>query len=599
MIKQALATFSYGKKQVMAHSFVSNKLWYPKREPLAQHESLITALLESRGITCAQHDDWLHPALSRLQSPFSMKGVLPATERLWQAFQKQEIIGIYTDFDLDGSCAVTLLYEGLSALGFKNLILEQPSRLEDGYGFHEKNVVTLQKKGASLLITADVGINGFSACQRARALGVDVIITDHHQVKQDLPEALAIINPNQKDCRSGLGYLCGAGVAFYLLRALARQWTDAQQSFDPGFLNTLLDVLALAILADMVPLIGDNRILAKKGLKALQQTRRPGLRYLLRQLQLHNKDLSTKDIGLKIAPKLNALSRLELSFRPAELLLVTDEAMAQTMVEQALLVNEERLRLQKEAEAIAMKLIESSPEWKDSQVYVIGHKSFHPGVVGLVATTLARKWAKPSFVAYQTKDGHWKGSGRNPEGFPISLLIALEHVPPDILKAFGGHMAACGFECVSEDMLPKLAESLNCFYREQLASLSLHELSGYYDFELPVERWSLESVQAIESLEPFGPGFETPRFFFQSLIIHQGSRLNHGGLKAQIWGQKDQPLPMSIEILSFNHPAQAEQLWWQAHHSGQSLDCVGSLQINRFRGQERLQLIIEDLRLHG
>jgi len=580
----------------MSHRFVSNRIWQPRRRPLGPDECLTDALLEARGIHPDHRGSWLEPSLAQLQAPFSLKGVVDATERLWQAFQKQEVVGIYTDFDLDGSCAVTLLYEGLVALGFKNLVLEQPSRLEDGYGFHEKNVLSLKDKGASLILTADVGITGLAACERARELGIDVIVTDHHQPKLHLPQAFAIINPNQKDCPSGLGYLCGAAVGFYLLRALARKWSNEKQPFVESFLNSLLDVVALATVADMVPLVGDNRVLVKKGLKSLQQTRRPALRYLLKDLQLEGQDLYTKDVGIKLAPKLNALSRLELSFRPAELLLVKDLSSAQLMVEHAFSVNGERLRLQKEAEALAFQMIESSPEMRNSGVCVVGHESFHPGVVGLVASTLTRKWNKPSFVAYKTKEGKWKGSARNPEGFPISLLAALEHVPAGILKAFGGHMAACGFELLDESLLPKLRESLDSYYRRELTKSSASELTCYYDFELPMDYWSRESLQVIESLEPYGPGFEAPRFLFKDVLLHQGSRLNQGGLKAQVLGQGGRSLGETLELISFHHPATMEDLWLRAAQSGGGLDLIGRLQLNRFRGQERLQLVVDDLR---
>ncbi|MCX7978628.1 MAG: DHH family phosphoesterase, partial [Bdellovibrionaceae bacterium] len=236
--------------------------------------------------------DFLHPKVSNIRPAESLLNMKVAVDRLVQAYRNNERICLYTDFDLDGSGGLALLKLGMEGLGYKNLISYQPRRLTEGYGFHAHAVDIVASQGASLIVTVDVGITAISAVRKARELGLDVIITDHHLPGEELPQALAVINPNQPGDNSGLGYLSGAGVAFYLLRALKRALQNAglaRQDFD---LREVLEFFTISTLTDMVPLIGDNRALVRAGLKCLEGTRKPGLRALLETLNLSGRPLT-------------------------------------------------------------------------------------------------------------------------------------------------------------------------------------------------------------------------------------------------------------------------------------------------------------------
>ncbi len=282
---------------------------------------LIRRLLEARGFTNPElTQNFLFPKLSSLKDPTSILNMEKACERLLKAFESREKICVYADFDLDGTSGLALLDEGFRQLGFTDVVLAQPKRLSDGYGFHSHIVEDLKTQGVSLIVTVDVGITAFKACETATALGIDVIITDHHQMAAELPKAFCVVNPNQVGDTSGLGYLSGAGVGFYLLRGLKRRMFQAKLISETTLdLKSVLDCFCIATLTDMVPLVGDNRVLVKQGMAELEKTKRPGLRALMNSLDLSGRTLSSQDIAIRFAPKLNALSRMENGVMPIDL----------------------------------------------------------------------------------------------------------------------------------------------------------------------------------------------------------------------------------------------------------------------------------------
>ncbi|MGZ3798449.1 MAG: single-stranded-DNA-specific exonuclease RecJ, partial [Pseudobdellovibrionaceae bacterium] len=297
-------------------------LWRSREQEIIPAEGhfppLIGQILASRGFSdSSQVDKFLFPKLTSLKEPLLLKGMDQAVARLGQAALHKEKVCIYADFDLDGTSGLALLKLGMQALGFADVIHYQPKRLSEGYGFHAHAVEELHKQGVTLIVTVDVGITANPAVEKAQALGIDVILTDHHLPGAVLPPAFVIVNPNQKSDDSGLGYLCGAGVAFYLLRALKRYFFDhptlPKNNFD---LKEVLDFFTIATLTDMVPLLEDNRVLVKHGLLKLSETRRPGLRALLAELGLENRPLTSQDVAIRFAPKLNALSRMECGILP-------------------------------------------------------------------------------------------------------------------------------------------------------------------------------------------------------------------------------------------------------------------------------------------
>lgn len=542
---------------------------------LGEVPAVIRNFLVGRGWTDpSQWKELFLPNTLELKNPLTMKGASEALDRLTQALKEQETICLYADFDLDGTSGLALALDGFRQLGFKNVIPYQPLRLKDGYGFHSFAVEDLKTRGVSLIVTIDVGITALEACATARNLGVDVIITDHHQAGAQLPDALTVVNPNQPGCPSGLGYLCGAGVIFYMIRAMARQFVDlgliqAKQLS----LKSLLDLLTIAAVTDMVPLIEDNRVLVKQGLKALAQTNRPGLQALMKALKISGDTMTTADVGIRLAPKLNALSRLEGGIRPLDLYLAPTYEDAENLVEEVLSTNSDRLDYQSFGENLAVDLLQ---DWPHQEFVLAVSKDFHRGVVGLIATKLAGLFNRPAYVGSIGDDGAVVGSARTPNGSMISVLAGLEAAAP-ALNRFGGHRPAAGFEVMIEKV-PQMVEHLSQHFKS-LGNGPILQVTEY-DLELQAKDLSLGLVKWIQSLEPFGVGFAAPVFRINGLTIDSFFKIKNTHWKFVLDG---------TEAIFFSPP---ENLQFR---KGQVVSVLGELQVNSFRSSKSLQIVIKDL----
>ena len=389
----------------------------------------LSALLKSRGYKDIKSWDVLfRPSLAHLKSPYVLDGMNQVVDRLIKAYEHQEGVLIYGDFDLDGSSGAALLYTGLKDLGFTNLNYVQPKRLTDGYGVHS-HILEHYLGKIKVVLTVDVGITAFEATEYAKQNGIDVLITDHHLPKGEIPKALAVVNPNKGFCESGLGHLCGVGVGYYVflalwirlkenLKANPKSFSESQtakiKNIDP---KSLLDLYVIGTITDLVPLIDENRVLVKHGLKVLEKTTRPGLRALMQKLGLLGKKLGAQDIGFRLAPKLNSLSRMDKGLLPIDVFLCEDELSATRMVDQILSLNSDRLSFQKQAEAFAIDQAFDSEE----PYCLVFDETLHKGVVGLVATRLAQTYNKPSFVG-ELKNGKISGSARLPDGSVLNLV---------------------------------------------------------------------------------------------------------------------------------------------------------------------------------
>lgn len=523
---------------------------------------------------------FLSQDLQNLKDPFLMKGMKEACERIAEAFRKQEKVCIYADFDLDGTSGCALLKKGFEDLGFKNLVPFQPKRLKDGYGFHAPIVEELQKQNVSLIVTCDVGITAHKAVDRARELGVDVVITDHHLPAGGVPEALVVVNPNQPEDNSGQGYLSGAGVAFSLMRALKRHFTDRKLG-TPEKLNlkNLLDCFTVATLTDMVPLVEDNRTLVQLGLKQLAQTQRPGLMALLEALKLNGKSLSSSDVAIRFAPKLNALSRLEGEILPLDIYLIDNRSKADLVVSQVLLQNQERVSLQAEADKEAT---EQAQLQVDQPCTFVFSENFHRGVIGLIATSLAQKTNKPAFVAsLDPEEGKLVGSCRLPDDRESSLVDALSSVSERLLR-FGGHAKAAGFEMSAQDV-DFVREGLQRFFRSEVSApkrLQYHAAMTLAEFDFEMMKW-------MEKLEPFGVGFETPTFLIERVRVASVKELKGGHLKVQL----EQGAQIREAILF--GPTTQQRSVLQINNW---VDILAEAQTHEWMGRKSLQLLIEDAR---
>ncbi len=555
----------------------------------AKMPQVILYILGSRGF--GKSEDLLNvlePKLGSLKDPLSILGMSTAVSRLIQAFEQQQKICIYADFDLDGTSGLALLRKGLQSLGFQNLIHYQPKRLTEGYGFHPEVVAELKNQNVDLIITVDVGITAFKACVKAKELGIDVILTDHHQPAETLPEALVVVNPNQKDCTSDLKYLCGAGVAFYLLRATKRGLVDKgfidERCLD---LRSVLDCFTIATLTDMVPIVEDNRVLVKAGLKELEHTRRPGLRALLEALDMHDRPLSSQDVSIRFAPKLNALSRMEMGLFPIDLYLIEDDSLAREAVKKVLQNNQTRVSLQMDGEKEAIDALQT---WPYEDFVALNSDQFHRGVVGLIATKVSQAKNRPTFIGSRSPDGQIVGSARGAGENELSVLDALESCA-NTLDRFGGHHAAAGFE-LNEAHWPQFIEGLAAHFEKASKESNTRELN--YDAEVPVEMITENLMKWFDVIGPFGQSFAVPILRVQNLQIQSFKELKGGHWKFKLSSLDSH---RSFEALWFSPPAKLKDTFSDPAANTEPVEILGEIQWNYFAGRKSVQLLIREMRM--
>ena len=546
-------------------------------EPPLEIPRPIWALLHARGIEDrAEIEQLFSPTLKDMSHPMSIDQMDLAVDRLVQAKKNDEVIGLYGDYDLDGTPGLALLKTGLTAFGFEKLEVAQPFRLKEGYGIHRHLIDELKEKSVSLIVTVDVGIADNEAVDYANGLGIDVIVTDHHLPKEELPKALAIINPNKGTCGSGLGHLSGTGVAFYLMCALKSGFEKAGIDTSNFQSKELLDLFAIATITDMVPLVKENRVLVKHGLKVLEKTKNPGLYALMKQLDLLGRQLNTQDISFKLAPKLNALSRLEEGLRPLDVFMA-DQKSAKILADEVFEINDRRREYQKTAEAEAIRIIEEN-EKTDAFVFAVSEK-FHPGVVSVVANKLMEKYKRPCFLGAAREDGRVIGSSRSPDA-SLKLPEILEAVS-DSLEKFGGHAMAAGFETTVADA-KKMAKKLAEYFAEKGAEV--HSAPEVYDCEISVEEINESLMKWHESLEPFGMGFEQPKFFVRSVRIQEAKTLKGGHMRYKIASPTDR---RGLTAPWFGAKAKFKE--------GDLVNLVFEPQWNYWMGKRSLQLMVKDM----
>ncbi|WII71592.1 single-stranded-DNA-specific exonuclease RecJ [Bdellovibrio sp. 22V] len=571
-----------------------NPLWKPRDSSTevetpshveGQWPPLIGKILAARGFAeSGDVEKLLFPKLADLKDPLLMKGMSQALERISQAYLNKEKICIYADFDLDGTSGLALLKTGLLALGFPEVLHYQPKRLSEGYGFHAAAVEELQKQGVSLIITVDVGITAHAAINKAKEIGVDVILTDHHLPADTIPEAYVVVNPNQGDCPSGLGYLCGAGVAFYLLRGLKRHFQDHPQLPKNNWdLKEVLDYFTIGTLTDMVPLVDDNRVLVKHGLMKLAETKKAGLRALLEELDLVDRPLTSQDVAIRFAPKLNALSRMESGVLPIDIFLLDEPKKARDMVREVMKNNSTRVQLQNDAEVEAQEILKG---WQYKDFVFVASRNFHRGVVGLIATKLTQVFNKPAFVGSLGDDGMIVGSARLPQGQEACLVQAMSSAQ-ELLSRFGGHSAAAGFE-IAETRVSSFIEKLNGHFsdlREKPKPLEI-----FYDVEAQLSEVGAPLMKWYDFVGPFGAGFSIPLIHFSNIQVLSKRDLKGGHLRLKI---SDGEGKSSAEALLFTPtPRQLETL----QNVPGFYNILGELQWNYFAGQKTVQILIRDLK---
>ena len=468
-------------------------------------QPLTARVLAARGLTDPDAArSFLSPQLEHLHSPALLTGMPEALQRLRAAIAAREKILIYGDYDVDGTVSVVILKKAIELAGGE-ASFHVPHRLKDGYGMRADVIERAAAMGVRLIISVDTGIRAGEVVRGARELGIDVIVTDHHLPEAELPPALAVLNPNRRDCSYPDKNLCGAGVAFKLVHALLATlgWPEEKLA---RMLKSFLKLVAVATVADVVPLLGENRIIVKYGLQGLHRVHNPGLRALLEVSGLlDGRAPNARQVAFQIAPRINAAGRMDDAQNVIRMFLTEDLETARTLAKQLHSLNQERQ--QTEADIVRLVLEECSevPVTENQAALVFSGRNWHRGVVGIVASRLVDRFYRPVFVLSE-EDGEAQGSGRSIT--PFHLLEALESMP-DLFSRFGGHRQAAGVSMPSE-AVPEFRKRLEAYAQQRLTAADFHPrlaIDAVVDLK---ELTTGPAVAEILALAPFGFGNPPP-----------------------------------------------------------------------------------------
>lgn len=537
----------------------------------------ITAqILISRGISeIDEAKKFITPTLNDFHNPFLMKDMDKSIERIKQAIDKREKILIYGDYDVDGMSATALLMQALVPYT-SNLIYYLPHRIEEGYGVSKKGIDFAQTEGVQLIITVDCGISAIEEVEYANASGIDVIVTDHHEVKEKLPPAFAIINPKQLECPYPDKNLAGVGVVVKLVQGLMKK------GYCPIDLNTFLEFACLGTVADIVPITGENRIIVKYGLIQLERTQNIGLKALIKVCGLEDKKLNTWEVGFKIAPRINAMGRLEDGRLVIELLLTQSQQEAEKI---ANILDEHNIKRQGIQEIILQEAIESTKDEQNKNVIVIASDNWHPGVIGIVASKIVDKYYRPTIII-SLQDGLGKASGRSIPNF--HLLNAIKHCE-DLLESYGGHEQAVGLT-ILPDKIDEFRQRINEYVQKDLPK---HNFTPSLQvFEVSLKDINCQLINEIEDLlAPFGLGNPRPVFSTTSLdVLGVPMIVGNNHLKMKV---KDSSA-LILDTIGFNMGDRLNSI-----RNSASINLSYTPQINIWQNRESVQLNIKDIKVIG
>lgn len=549
-------------------------------------EDIISHLLNLRGIvTQEEQERFMSPDWERdIYDPYIFKNMEKAVERLFRALEKGEKIIIHGDYDADGICGASLissaLEELLSYLEIENLPkidVFLPDREKDGYGVAKHNIEKFAEDKYDLLITVDCGISNIEELALAHENGIDVIICDHHQLAETEPENALIIHPLAKGEVYPNKYLCGTGVAFKLICGLFIFARKKGVEMPDGLEKWYLDLVAIATVTDVMPIIGENRVLEHYGLIVLEKTRRVGLEKIIQQANL--KSIDTEAIGFRIGPRINAAGRIGNPLTAFEAITAKTPEIAEERMYSLELLNRQRQKISDAAYKEAKKIVENED---DSSIFVVWNKDWHPGIVGLIAGKLTTEFGVPAF-ALTNVNQYYVGSGRSVGG--LHLVEAMKSCGDIFVKA-GGHPQACGLT-IKEDFIPEFKKGVNLFaedfFKNAEAGLKLE-----IDAEIPISQVDWNLVNGIQKLQPFGEGNKTPVFLSRQVEI----------LDIRTVGKKDKHLKLSLAS-PINDGLDAIGFSFGEYYNDlievEKVDIVYEIGINEWFGRKSIQLMIKDI----
>ncbi|HBF38501.1 MAG TPA: single-stranded-DNA-specific exonuclease RecJ [Firmicutes bacterium] len=542
---------------------------------------LLAHLICNRGITdVTAAKDFLLPTLEQLHDPFFFKDMKRAVERLKQAIDKQETVLIYGDYDVDGITSISLMIRVLSKHLPGKLIYYTPKRLEEGYGLHLSSLDKALSKGVTLIITVDCGISAIEEALFLKSKGIDLIITDHHEPKDSLPEAFALIDPKIADSGYPFPQLAGVGVTFKLLQGLAAELPEITER-----LLANLDLVAFGTVADIVPLLEENRVLVKYGLEKIQKTNNVGLQALIQGAALQEREITSGHIGYLLAPRVNAAGRMANPCLGVKLFLTNDPIQAMDLAKELEKENQKRQEIESQVLQEAKKQIEADPVFENEHAFVLAGEHWHLGVIGIVASKLVEIYNKPVIlIGLDGEEG--RGSGRSIQGF--NLFNALEHCEQHMIK-FGGHEFAAGLS-IKRENIPAFREA---FLKEAKTNLPSEALIPSIQIEglIELNGITLDLVRELGKLAPCGSSNPTPVLGCKSLDLVGYKSVGENGKHLKL---KVSDHHVVCEGIGFNMGFIQPEL-----ATTSEVDVAFSLEENNWNGNIQVQLNLKDVVVRG
>ena len=543
-------------------------------------DQVLANLLVQRNITTAERArEFFKPDLSKLHDPFLMKDMDKAVERLEKAISNEEKVLIYGDYDVDGTTAVALMYTFIRNFN-PNVEYYIPDRYDEGYGISYKGIDWGHENGYTLIIALDCGIKAVEKVAYAKGLGMDMIICDHHLPDEELPPAVAILDPKRRDCSYPFDDLSGCGVGFKLIQAYA-----IRKSIPFAWVESFLDLVAVSIAADLVSMTGENRILAYYGLERLNQSPRKGLQSIIRLSGLENHKISVDDIVFKIGPRINAAGRMESGRTAVHLLVSRSDEEAQNIGKIIDLHNKERKSVDKQITKAAIESVMNDSSFRDRKSTVVFDPKWNKGVVAIVASRLVEAFYRPTIVLTES-NGLITGSARSIAGF--DLYEAIKECS-EYLENYGGHMYAAGLTLKKENLKP-FEEKFEQVVAEKITEDILTpvvQIDTFLDFKQITPKF----FRILKQFQPFGPGNQSPVFITENVYDNGNGRLvgsGNGHMKLELI-QEDEPYRY-ISAIAFNRAEHFEHL-----HAGNPVDICYSIAENYYRGIANIQLRVKDI----
>lgn len=552
-------------------------------------DDIVIQMLFNREIkTEKEAEDFFHPVYEKMFDPYKLRDMDKAVKRIIQALDKKERIVIFGDYDVDGLTATAVVYKVLEKLAppargeaKKRISFYIPHRMQEGYGLNKKAIDFLSTQKTNLIITVDNGISNKDEVAYAKKKGMDVIITDHHEVPKVLPNAVAIINPKRKDDKYPFKDLAGVGVAFKLVSALVSEINKKKKRevISPGHLKWYLDLVALGTISDIVPLIGENRVIAHFGLVVLTKTRSVGLKALEKVAGIDFKNSDPYMVGFQISPRINAAGRMAHAATALELLLTQDEGEAGVLAMKLEKLNRER------QDIIAKNIDELKNEYSKKEVekiLLLKNERWTAGIIGLIAGRMSEEFSRPTFCMAE-EGGIIKGSVRSSVEFNVIETLSLFE---KVFINYGGHKGAGGFSLKAEDYKVFCSQVIQ-YGKNKLKD---EDLVSILNIEKEIELGDIkpEVYKEIKKFEPFGHGNEEPLFLTRGVKVKEAKKVGKENTHTKLKLIKD---GKEFSAILFNHGEMGDQLYY-----GKDLDIVYKITENEWNGRKNLELKIEDLK---